>query len=111
MVHTCIPIIYPIGKVAVACVVTIGITTLKLPPSVFSPIIMDTFHTSKNFVSWALKHQWLIVIILPTCPLAICEPGVCKNSVTVPFPTTVFPSIVMVTFDLIKDLVIITTDV
>ena len=93
------------------CVVTFGATTLKLPLSVFLPIIMDTEHASKNFVSWALKHQGLIVIILPTCPLAICEPGVPKNSVTVPFPTTVFPSIVMVTFDLIKGLVIITTDV
>ena len=111
MVHTCIPIIYPIGKVAVACVVTIGTTTLKLPPSVFSPIIMDTFHTSKNFVSWTLKHQWLIVIILPTCQLAICEPGVPKNSATVPFPTTVFPSIVMVTSNPIKGLVISTTNV
>ena len=111
MVHTCIPIINPIRKVAVACVVIFGITTLKLPPSVFSPVIMDTFHTSKNFVSCALKHQWLIVIILPICQLAIFELGVPKNSATLPFPTTVFPSIVMVTFNLIKGLVVITTDI
>ena len=109
MVHAWIPIIYPISKVAVACVVTFCATTLKLPPSVFSPIIMDTEHTSKNFVSWALKWQWLIVLIHPTCPVAIWEQGVCKNSATVPLPTTVFPSIVMVTFDLIKSLVIMLT--
>ena len=97
------------SKVAVACVVTFGAATLKLPSSVFSPIIMDTEHASENFASWALKHQWLIVIILPTCPLAICEPGVCKNSATVPLPTTVFPSIVMVTLNPIKGLVIMLT--
>lgn len=56
VVHAAIPIIDPVAEVAVACVVISGATTLECPHPILFPIVMDTFHTSKNFVSWTLKH-------------------------------------------------------
>ena len=54
VIHCSIPIVDPLAEVAVVCVVIFGTTTAVCPLPVFCTIIMNTFHTSKNLVSWTI---------------------------------------------------------
>ena len=70
VVHFTIPIIDPVGEVAVVRLVIFGTTTPEFPQPVFFPIVMDALHTSKNIVSRTLKHYWQVITILHPTPLA-----------------------------------------